>query len=266
MFYVLSKLGFLLLRPSNALILALLLGAGLRLFGWRRRGAELIGIALGVLVICAWTGVPTILMRPLEQRFSAPVDPDHLNPAGILVLGGVVDTGLSTERHSAELIDGAERLVAAAELSRRYPQARIVLSGGSNGVFANDELAEANIARDLLIEFGVPASRITTEDRSRNTHENAVFSFSAVEPAPKEQWLLVTSAFHMPRAMGTFRAAGWNGVVAWPVDYRNGAGTDWFGGQTAAEGLIMTDVAVREWIGLIAYRFAGYTDALLPGP
>lgn len=266
MFYVLSKLGFLFLRPSNALILALLLGVGLRLFGWRRRGAELIGIALGILVVCAWTGVPTVLLRPLEQRFSAPNDPDNLNPAGILVLGGVVDTGLSTERHSAELIDGAERLIVAAELAKRFPEARVLLSGGSNGVFANDEVAESVIARELLIEFGVPAARITIEDRSRNTRENAAFSFSTVEPTPQEQWLLVTSAFHMPRAMGTFRAAGWNGVIAWPVDYRNGADTDWFGGRTAAEGLTMTDVAVREWIGLIAYRFAGYTDALFPHP
>jgi len=265
-FYVLSKLGFLFLRPSNALVLALLLGAGLRLFGWRRRGAELIGIALAVLVVCAWTGVPTMLLRPLEQRFSVPADPDHLNPAGILVLGGVVDTGLSTERRSTELIDGAERVIVAAELARRYPEARVLLSGGSNGVFTNNEIAESVVARDLLIEFGVPAARITIEDRSRNTHENAVFSFSAVEPTPRDQWLLVTSAFHMPRAIGTFRAAGWNGVVAWPVDYRNGADTNWFGGRTAAEGLTMTDIAVREWIGLIAYRFAGYTDALLPRP
>lgn len=266
MFYVLSKLGFLFLRPSNALILALLLGAVLRLLGWRRRGAELIGIALGILVVCAWTGVPTILLRPLEQRFAVPADPDRLSPAGILVLGGVVDTGLSTERHSTELIDGAERVIVAAELARRYPQARILLSGGSNGVFANNDIAESAVARDLLIEFGVQAARITIEDHSRNTHENAAFSFSAVEPTPQEQWLLVTSAFHMPRAMGTFRAAGWNGVVAWPVDYRNGADTEWFGSRTAAEGLIMTDIAVREWIGLIAYRFAGYTDALLPQP
>lgn len=266
MFYVLSKIGFLFLRPSNALILALLLGVGLRLFGWRRRGAELIGIALTLLVICAWTGVPTVLLRPLEQRFSVPAAPDRLAPAGILVLGGVVDTGLSTERHSTELIDGAERLIVAAELARRYPEARILLSGGSNGVFTNDDLAESAIARGLLIGVGVPAERITIEERSRNTRENAVFSFAAVEPKPQEQWLLVTSAFHMPRAIGTFRAAGWNGVVAWPVDYRNGAAIGWLGGRTAAEGLTMTDMAIREWIGLVAYRFAGYTDGLLPRP
>lgn len=266
MFYVLSKLGFLFLRPSNALLLALLLGAGMRLLGWRRRGGELIGIALVLLVACAWTGIPTLLLRPLEQRFSVPATPDRLDPAGILVLGGVVDTGLSTERNTAELIDGAERLIMAAELAHRYPEARILLSGGSNGVFANDELAESSIARDLLVRFGVAAERITIEDRSRNTRENAIDSFATIEPKPQEQWLLVTSAFHMPRAMGTFRAAGWSGVVAWPVDYRNGATTNWLGGRTAAEGLTMTDMAVREWIGLVAYRFAGYTDALLPRP
>ncbi|MBS1181521.1 MAG: hypothetical protein H6Q99_1401 [Proteobacteria bacterium] len=266
MFYVLSKLGFMVLRPSNALILALLLGAGLRLLGWRRRGAELIGIALTLLVICAWTGAPTLLLRPLEQRFSVPATPGALAPAGIIVLGGVIDTGLSTELNSAELIDGAERLIVAAELARRYPEARVLLSGGSNGVFTNDDLAESAIARDLLIAFGVPADRIVVEDRSRNTHENAISSFAVVEPKPQEQWLLVTSAFHMPRAIGTFRAAGWRGVVAWPVDYRNGADVNWLGGRTAAEGLTMTDMAIREWIGLVAYRFGGYTDALLPSP
>jgi uncharacterized SAM-binding protein YcdF (DUF218 family) len=265
-FYALSKIGFLFLRPSNALILALLVGTALRLAGWRRRGAELIGFALIVLAVCAWTGVPTLLMRPLEQRFAVPADVSRINPTGIVVLGGVIDTGLSTELRSTMLIDGAERLIAAAELAKRFPEARILLSGGSNGVFATDETAESVFARELLIEFGVAPERITIEDRSRNTRENAVYSFAAIEPKPQEQWLLVTSAFHMPRAMGTFRAAGWRGVTAWPVDFRNGDSTDWFGGRTAAEGLMMTDVAVREWIGLVAYRFAGYTDALVPRP
>lgn len=266
MFYALSKIGFLFLRPSNALVLALLIGVGLRLAGWRRRGAELMGAAVLLIAICGWTGVPTELLRPLEQRFPVPAAPDSLAPTGIIVLGGVIDTGLSTELKSTMLIDGAERLIAAAELSRRYPEARILLSGGSNGVFANDEMAESTLARQLLIDFGVAAERIAIEDKSRNTRENAVYSFAAIEPKPMEQWLLVTSAFHMPRAIGCFRAAGWSGVVAWPVDYRNGPTTDWFGGRTAAEGLTMTDMAVREWIGLIAYRFAGYTDALLPRP
>lgn len=104
------------------------------------------------------------------------------------------------------------------------------------------------------------------EDRSRNTRENAQFSADLVHPEPGERWLLVTSAWHMPRAVGCFRQAGFT-VTAFPVDYRTrGWGDRVRLNGFASDGLLQLDLAVKEWIGLVVYRIAGYTPDWLPGP
>ena len=114
--------------------------------------------------------------------------------------------------------------------------------------------------------LGIASSRLLMERGSRNTLENAEFSKAIVNPKPGERWLMVTSAFHMPRAVGLFRKAGFE-VEAYPVDWKVGKGNDIFTfSNLAGDGLGRADTAVREWMGLIAYRLAGRTDALLPGP
>jgi uncharacterized SAM-binding protein YcdF (DUF218 family) len=267
MFYVLSKISFLILRPSNAFIVAMLVGLLIRMRPrFRRRGTELFGIALVLMVLSGWTGFGSLMIKPLEDRFAVPANPDKLHPRGIVILGGAVDTEISTDRGTPELIDGAERLVVAARLARLYPDAKIIFSGGSAGLTDNDETPEADFARDIFLSFGITPDRILTERGSRNTLENARFTLELAQPQPNDRWILVTSAFHMPRAMGTFRAAGWSGLVAWPVDYRTTTSLHLLERQSASEGLALVDVAAKEWIGLLAYRFAGYTDSLLPAP
>jgi uncharacterized SAM-binding protein YcdF (DUF218 family) len=104
------------------------------------------------------------------------------------------------------------------------------------------------------------------ESRSRTTRENALFSRRLVEPHEGERWLLVTSAWHMPRSVGCFRQAGFP-VVPYPVDYRTRGPQDrWRTFSSLSEGLRRLDLATKEWIGLLGYRLAGYTDALFPGP
>lgn len=266
MFYVLSKLGFLVLRPSNGLILAMGVGLLLRWTVLKRRGAQLFGLAFALLVISAWTGLGSLLLRPLENRFAAPVDVARLAPKGIIVLGGVLDNEISTERGRGEFTEAADRLLAAAELARRFPSAEVIFTGGSAGLSDYDLVPEADSARKSLLELGVAPERILLERRARNTLENARFTLDFVQPQPGDRWILVTSAFHMPRAAGTFRAAGWSGLVPWPVDYRTLSHTRVLEQQSASDGLKLTDLAVKEWIGLAAYRFAGYTDALFPAP
>jgi uncharacterized SAM-binding protein YcdF (DUF218 family) len=112
----------------------------------------------------------------------------------------------------------------------------------------------------------VPHDRITAEEQSRNTIENAVFSRLIANPKPSERWLLITSAYHMPRAMAAFRAAGFP-VEAYPVDWRTRGPADLvrpFG--AISDGLGRTDTAVHEWLGLLAYRLTGRSAELLPGP
>jgi uncharacterized SAM-binding protein YcdF (DUF218 family) len=172
-----------------------------------RTGRWLAFVSLIVLAILGLSPIGNALIIPLEDRFP-PWDAARGAPDGIIVLGGAID---ASGPHN-------ERLVVVPELLRRYPNARILFSGGS-GALSDDADAEASFAAGLLESFGIARNRIILEDRSRNTVENAVFSKAIIQPKPGERWLLVTSAYHMPRAIGVFRKAGFP-VEPYPVDWR----------------------------------------------
>ena len=153
----------------------------------------------------------------MEQRFP-PWDASRGAPDGIVVLGGAITLDVSAARGAVALNEAAERITVAVELARRYPNARIIFSGGSNFLLASDAV-EAAIAVQEFEALGIAHERITAEEQSRNTIENAVFSQLLANPKPGERWMLVTSAYHMPRAMAAFRAAGFP-IEAYPVDWR----------------------------------------------
>jgi uncharacterized SAM-binding protein YcdF (DUF218 family) len=200
----------------------------------------------------------------LEQRFP-PWDALHGAPDGIVVLGASIDTDLSVAHGTAVVRSAADRIIAAAALARRYPNARIVFTGGSANLLSNDA-READYAGAIFESLGIAKTRLIMERRSRNTLENAEFSKALVAPKPGERWLLVTSAYHMPRSVGLFRKAGFV-VEPYPVDWRVGGRGDLISfTNIAVDGLGRTDLAVREWIGLTAYRATGKIDELLPGP
>jgi uncharacterized SAM-binding protein YcdF (DUF218 family) len=128
------------------------------------------------------------------------------------------------------------------------------------------EGSEAESAVQIFESLGIPHSRLMVDEQSRNTVENAAFSLLVAMPQPGERWLLVTSAYHMPRAMGTFRAAGF-AVEAYPCDWRTRGADDLTRPFFALyEGLERTDIATREWIGLLVYWLTGRSSALFPGP
>jgi uncharacterized SAM-binding protein YcdF (DUF218 family) len=264
MFFTASKiLGFFAL-PSNALIAVGLVGLVLLCTRFTRLASWLILTSLVLIAIAGLSPLGNALILPLEQRFS-PWDPSRGPPDGIVVLGGAISPDISAARGAVALNEAAERIIAAVELARRYPNARIIYSGGTNAlIFA--EGVEAAFAVRQLEALGVAHDRITAEEQSRNTIENAVFSRLLANPKPGERWLLVTSAYHMPRAMAAFRAAQFP-IEAYPVDWRTRGPADVvtpFG--SLSEGLGRTDTAVHEWLGLLAYRLAGKTATLFPGP
>jgi uncharacterized SAM-binding protein YcdF (DUF218 family) len=117
----------------------------------------------------------------------------------------------------------------------------------------------------LLATLGVDPGRVLLDREARNTHENAVNAMALAQPQPGEVWLLVTSAFHMPRSIGAFRRAGWT-ITAYPVDYITGPSERFLLDLDFAGGLSLASFAVREWVGLLAYRWFGWTDSLFPGP
>jgi uncharacterized SAM-binding protein YcdF (DUF218 family) len=217
-----------------------------------------------LLVICGLSPLGKVLLYPLEQRFPQ-WDAARGAPDGIIVLGASIEPDLSVA-HGTPVVRGApDRIIAAAALARRYPNARVVFSGGSANLISNDA-READFAGRIFESLGVDKSRLVMERRSRNTQENAEFSKALVAPKDGERWVLVTSAFHMPRSVGLFRKAGFP-VEPYPVDWRVGGRDDLMTpSNVAIEGLGRTDLAIREWMGLIAYRLTGRIDELLPGP
>ena len=264
MFFVLAKTVGFFSAPSNVLMTLGLIGVLLMTTRFVRAGRRLAVIAVIGFAVCGLTPFGNAIILPLEQRFP-PYDAARGAPTGIISLGGALDTVVSPARDEVALNEAAERMTAMAELARRYPQARIVFSGGS-GRLILDGVSEASLAARLFESFGIARERTTLEDKSRDTLENARFTRELVQPKPGERWLLVTSAHHMPRAVGLFRAEGF-AVEAYPVDYRTRGAIDllrFF--STVGDGLRRTDTATREWVGLLVYRLTGRTAELFPRP
>jgi uncharacterized SAM-binding protein YcdF (DUF218 family) len=264
LFFVLSKTLGVMLLPTNFLIGTGVLGAILLATRLAPLGRKLLIVSVALLAICAFSPLGNWLLYPLESRFPA-WDATGGSPDGIVVLGASIDADLSVAHGGAVVRSAPDRLIAAAMLAHRYPNARIIFSGGSANLISNDA-READYAGALFEGLGISKARITMERRSRNTEENAEFSKAIAAPKNGERWLLVTSAFHMPRSVGLFRKAGF-AVEPYPVDWRVGGRLDLLMfSNLGIDGLGRTDVAVREWIGLVAYRVMGKIDALLPGP
>jgi len=219
-------------------------------------------VSIVLLAICTFLPLGTLLLYPLETRFP-PWDASRGAPDGIIVLGGPIDADISAAHSTPVVRNGADRLFAAAALGRRYPNARIVFTGGSASLISG-EAREADYASTLLETLGIAKERMIMERRSRNTFENAVFTKALVMPKAGERWLLVTSAYHMPRSIGIFRKVDFP-VEPYPVDWRVGDRVFSLD-NLSADGLRRTDIAVREWLGLLAYRLWGQTGEFFPGP
>jgi uncharacterized SAM-binding protein YcdF (DUF218 family) len=264
MFFSLSKILGFFAYPSNVLIAIGLLGLVLLLTRFTRLASWLIVTSLVLIAVAGLSPLGNALILPLEQRFP-PWDASRGPPDGIVLLGGMISPDVSAARGAVALNEAAERITVTAELARRYPNARIVLTGGSNALIF-DEGIEAVFAVRQLEALGVAHDRIAAEEQARNTIENAVFSRLVANPKPGERWLLVTSAYHMPRAMAVFRAAGFP-VEAYPVDWRTRGPIDMVRPfASLGDGLRRTDTAVHEWAGLLAYRLTGKTADLFPAP
>ncbi|TGQ72704.1 MAG: YdcF family protein [Mesorhizobium sp.] len=263
MFFYLSKIFWFFIQPLNLAIFLLLAGLVSAMFGRRRVAVTGSMLAFVILALSAWTSLGAMMLDPLEERFPRPPLPEKVD--GIVVLGGGFEGAINLARGGYELNSGGDRMVETAILARRFPQAKVVVSGGNGSLFLDGE-GDADTAPRLLGALGVSSDRLILEDKSRNTYENAVFSRNLVEPKPGETWLLVTSAFHMPRAKALFDKAGFV-TVAWPVDYRT-SGREGVGlfRDNPADSLQATTMAIREWIGLFAYWLSGRIDEPFPAP
>ncbi|MFC6670115.1 YdcF family protein [Marinobacterium aestuariivivens] len=256
--FLLSKTLWLAVQPDNLLVLLLLAGVvGLWL---GRRGARTL-LSLLAVPACALMLFPLgdLLLQPLETRFDRPALPKQV--AGILVLGGAEDAQLSDRWQQPQFNMAAERLMLLPELMQRYPDSPVLVTGGSASVL-NPQYRGADVARDWLESLPPLANPVLFERDARNTWENARQSARLLGGVPSEPWLLVTSAYHMPRSVGIYRQLGWQ-VIPYPVDYY-GSGLRYR--PQFAGNLRDLVTAVKEWSGLLIYHLLGRTDRLFPGP
>lgn len=264
MFFSLSKIFWLAFQPLSVVFLLILIGLIL-IWGNRRKSGLVALVGAGVILfIGAYTTTGSLLLSPLEERF--PKQPLLSNRVdGIILLGGYLNGDINAGRPGFELNSAADRIFETIRLARLYPDAKVIVSGGDGGFFVRS-LPEAQSTQEMISEFGLAENRFIFENNSRNTIENAVFSRRLADPQPGETWLLVTSAYHMPRAVGSFRRAGFD-VVAWPVDYKTPAAEKFaLYLSSPNDALSRFTVAMREWAGLLAYWVTGKTDMFIPQP
>jgi uncharacterized SAM-binding protein YcdF (DUF218 family) len=262
--FTLSKI-FIFLTDFGFIVPALLcLGAILLWTRWNRAGRWVVSATMSMVVAFSIFPVGSWLIAVLEDRF--PVLHEVAKPVtGIVTLGGTISQFMTAARGQPALTDGAERLTEFVALARAHPEARLVFSGGS-GSLTRQDIKEADSARLFFRQMGLDVSHIIFERQSRNTFENATLTHNLVKPGAGERWVLITSAMHMPRAIGAFRKAGWS-PIPYPVDFQTfGPPSFTINPEVRFSGIGRLSIALREWMALAIYRFLGRTKALFPAP
>ena len=252
-FFWCSKLLWGIVSPDGLLVIVFALGMGLWALGRIKAARWLLTVLFGIMVFITLFPVGSWLLYPLESRY--PASPELVDIDGIVVLSGAEQSLKTALWDSVNLGEAAERDLAFMALARKFPKAKLVFTGGSGRLFTQDFKA-ADVARRLFTEQGLDLNRIIFESQSRNTWENAYFSAQQVKPMANERWVLITTGWHMPRAVGVFCQVGWD-VIPYPVDFATLPGylgsVDW----NFAAHLRQLKMAIKEWIGLSAYWLTG---------
>jgi len=262
LYFLFTKLAKLMMSPYVLFITALFFGFVLLFSRRERLGKKVLGAAL--LFHIAFAILPTghILLNTLEDRFSQPTLAGK-KIDGIIVLGGSTNTLLSAARDQVVLQGNAERLTEFVKLARLYPHAQLVFTGGI-GLLSGKGPTEAKITRQFFSEMGLDVERVVFEGQARNTVESAKNTFTLLKP-DNQNWLLVTSARHMPRAMGLFQTAGWN-IQAYPVDYLTAPKKTSAFSLSWPGDLSMFGGAIYEFAGLTVSWLRGDSLDFFPAP
>ena len=260
-FFFLSKLVWMVTAPDSLLLILLLIAWTLLWRGKNRSAKRVLGFVVGILMVVALFPVGEWILYPLEIRFPKnPVLPQKVD--GVIVLSGTENAILSTKWNQVELGDATERLLTFQTLARRYPEAKLVFTGGS-GSMVYQGYKGADVAKMLFEQQGMNISHVTFESESKNTYENVVFSKLLAKPVSGENWILITSAFHMPRSVGIFCQAGWP-MIPYPVDHYTWPGNLFRVDLGLASHLSILSMGIKEWLGLVIYYSTGKTATLFP--
>jgi len=256
MFFTLSKIIAPLIAPLNIVFLLLFIGSLLLAF---KRKAGRSFLILGMIVFIG-TGLFPLghnALAYLEHFYDRPADLS-VDIDGILILGGASQSEIADKRGVLALNDSAERIIEALSLSQKYPEAIIVFAGGNGQLIKTHERTEADDTAMLVSDLGIASDNIFYEDTSRTTFENILFTRRLFFPQPEENWLLVTSAFHMPRAMAVAQRQNWMNLIPYPVDYRTIGGASWLPTHLdVIDNMADLHIALHEFVGLAGYQLTG---------
>jgi uncharacterized SAM-binding protein YcdF (DUF218 family) len=256
LFFVASKTLGALLRAETWGILAVALTVLALLLGRRRLALAASSLTLLALLLFTILPLGDLLLQPLERRY--PANPPLERVDGIIVLGGAEDVGGSAYWGQTQLNEAGERFTTAMALARRFPEARVLFTGGSGALrdLAGAMVSEAAAAERFFRDQGLHPARLLLEGQSRNTAENARLSLQTAKPQSKDVWLLITSASHLPRALRSFAAAGWPALTPYPVDFRTSSFSSGIG-WNLPRNLQVLNIALREYAGQLVYALTG---------
>lgn len=260
--FILSKIGWMVLTPSHFLVLLLLIS-----FFQSRLLARVFlqGLVALILLFCTVFPVGDWALLPLEQCF---VDrlPFAGTPSGYVVLGGAVDARISSARSNVTFTNASDRVIQMAKILNTHPEIPVIYSGGSGSLF-NQSFDEANAVKTFLIEAGIKTDGFLSEGASRNTYENAINSVKMMGKTPGQNWIVLTSAYHLPRALALFEKAGAADQIHFfpmAVDFKT-IGTFKFGVDFDLVGsLSKIDIAAKEYLGLYLNKILGKADTSWP--
>jgi uncharacterized SAM-binding protein YcdF (DUF218 family) len=260
-FFLLSKLIWLVISPDSLLVILTVISFILLWKKSYKYAQRLLGFVVMLMLIIFLLPIGEWLLYPLETQYRTnPELPQKID--GVILLGGAESAYLSNLWQQTELGESAERDLAFMYFIRQYPDARYVFTGGS-GSLDNQEYRQAHVVKKLLLEHGFDISNIIFEEQSRNTYENAKLTYHAIKPGADENWILITTAWHIPRAVGVFHKIGWP-VIAFPVDHHTHPG-DLLRFNPGFTGNLHTlGIAIKEWTGLAAYWITGKLVVTIP--
>lgn len=256
LFFIGSKTLGALLLVETWIVIALVVTVLGQLLERRRLALAISTATLAALLILSIIPIGDLMLQHIERHYAGTPEPARVD--GIIVLGGAEDIDASVYWGQTQLNEAGERFTGTLALARRFPQARVLFAGGSGALrtLIGHSVSEASVAEQFFREQGLDPGRLILEGESRNTAENASLSFQIAHPRPSEKWVLVTSASHMPRAIRSFEAAGWHGIIPYPVDYRTTAFQMAVGWNLPRNAQIL-NIAIKEHAGQLIYTLAG---------
>ena len=261
LFFYISKLTWLLVSPDSLLLVLIILSLVFLYVGKQKLAKLILSTASGFLIIIAFLPVGEWLLYPLESRFQTnPNLPDKID--GIVVLSGAENAELSHMWNQVELNAAIERDLTFMTIAKQYPNAKLLFTGGT-GSLTKQEYKSADVAKNLFKQLSFDTAKIIFERKSRNTYENIIYSKDLVKPIKNENWVLITTGWHMPRSVGIFCKAEWP-VIPYPVDHQSNKENLVRIDFDLANNLYELKTAIKEWLGLFAYYLSGKTTSFFP--